>query len=263
MNEAEAIKEIAKQKEQKARDLKVDQELEWLIFGQANAKYWPSWESRQSNEWSKKLYELLGFTSMRNYSEGEGEKEFDCIEFVFPTHSFTFKISKFRSSYWDSDDDSTYGNIYLFFKGGEVASFGLIRGYNDYTGPTDPKVISVTSFIEGDWVDCLKEMTANAKSFYHWDKDRQKQERMSAEAADLKKKFGITDEDIASLAAAKQMVKDEPKPSKSFEIDFERYNEHKRFQEAGHGLGDWVKSNPIPSIGIIVGVITLLLIVNS
>lgn len=267
MNEAEIVKKIAAQKQQKAKDLKLDQHLEFLLFGQANARYWASWESRQPKEWSEKLYELLGLTSMRDYDDGEGEKKLDCFEFVFPNCTFTFKVSNFRSSYWDSDDDCTYGDLYVFYGDKEVASFGLIRGYDKYIGALDPKIVSVDSFIEGDWVNNFNEFVAKSKLFYHWDKDKEKRERASAEAAKLKKKFGITDDEIAQISSTIAKVHapeaNETKKGASFEVDLDRLNEQKKAYEVGEGFGAWIKKNPIASIFIGIGAITLLLLITS
>jgi len=272
MNEAEIIKKIAEQKKQKAVDLKIDQNMEFLLFGQGKARYWASWMPNQSSVWVDKLFELLHFKNIRTFTQGEGEKQLDCKEFIFPDYEFTFKISDFRSSYWDSEDDSSYADLHVFYGDKEVASFGLIQNHDNYIGALDPKVVSVDSFIEGDWIQHFNEFVTNAKLFYFWDEDRKKKERTSIETTKLKKKFGITDDEIAkvSLNIAKvhepnvnEPSVNEVKKGTSFEIDYDKLNELHSADKTSSGIVAWIKSNPRTSI--LIGAIAFVLfsLINS
>jgi hypothetical protein len=267
MNEAEIIKKIAEQKKQKAIDLRIDQDVEFLLFGQGKAKYWASWLPNQSSEWEKKLFELLKFKSIRTFTQGEGEKKFDCKEFIFSDYKFTFKISDFRSAYWDTDDDSSYGDLHVFYGEKEVASFGLIENHDSYIGALDPKVVSVDSFIEGDWIQHFNEFVTNAKLFYFWDEDRKKKERTSIETTKLKKKFGITDDEIAkvssNIAKVREPSVNEVKKGTSFEIDYDKFNELASADKTSGGIVAWIKANPRTSISIVAIAILLFSLITS
>uniref|UniRef100_UPI0040488185 hypothetical protein n=1 Tax=Polynucleobacter sp. TaxID=2029855 RepID=UPI0040488185 len=262
MNEAEIIKKIAEQKQQRAKDLKIDQGVEFLLFGQANAKYWASWMNNQPSAWVEKLFELLKFKSIKTFDEGEGDKSLDCKEFVFFDHKFTFKISAFRGSWWDSTDDARYADLYMYYGDELVASFGLIEDYHKHGDYSNQKVVSIDSFIEGDWVNQFKEFVANANLFYHWEKDDRKRKAIAAEAIVLKSKFGITDEEISSVSTAiEKLVEPEVKIKEDtpLNMDFDRLNEKKKAYDYGMGFANWIKANPKLTIAIGAGIFLILI----
>lgn len=266
MNEAEIIKKLAEQKQQRAIDLKIDQEVEFLLFGQARAKHWASWMSNQPKPWVSKLFELLKFRSIRTFDEGEGDKSFNCKEFVFSDHKFTFKISAFHSSWWDSDDNARYADLNMYYNEELVASFSLIENCNKRGDLLDTEVASIDSFIEGDWVNQFKEFVANAKLFWHWEEDDRKRRLAAAESTALKNKFGITDEEIASASVTiEKLVEPEPQIYKGapFEIDFEKLNQKKKAYDSGNEFAKWIKTNPKASIAIGASAIVLLLLITS
>ena len=156
--------------------------------------------------------------------------------------------------------------MYVYFNDELVASFGLIEDYDRHGDYSNPKVVSIDSFIEGDWVNQFKEFVANAKLFWHWDKDEKKRKAIAAEATALKNKFGITDEEISSVSATiERLVEPETKVYKGapFEIDFERLNEKKKAYDGGKGFAHWIKANPKASIAIGASAIAFLLLITS
>jgi hypothetical protein len=266
MNEAEIIKKIAEQKQQRARDLKIDQDVEFLLFGQANAKHWASWMTRQPSLWVEKLFELLNFKSIQTFDEDDGDKSLDCKEFVFPDHKFTFKISGFRSSWWDSNDTTRYAYLYMYYGDDLVASFGLNENSDKYGDNLTTKVVSIDSFIEGDWVTKFKEFVANAKIFYLWEKEDKKRKAIAAEAIALKNKFGITDEEISNASTTiKKIVEPETKAKRGtpFEVNYDKFNEQPSADKTSGGIVPWIKANPRTSISIVAIAILLFSLITA
>lgn len=197
MNDAEIIIKIAEKKRQEAIDSGIDKKLDSLLFGDVQAINWSTSESYESKEWSKKLYELTSLKSLNKYVSGKENDELDCYEFIFENYTFLFKITKFKSPWYDSEDTGSYADLSVIYCGSKVGEFGLIRKSEDYVGWLSPEVLSIDSFIDGDWVNHLNIFLSTAISFTEWLKDRKKIEEQSIEASKLKKKFGITDKDIS------------------------------------------------------------------
>jgi len=239
MSESQKILELVELKKKKVKDLGLDTQIENFIFGdELLGKHWGSWykEKTQSDEWFKRLKEIVGVQSIQNKKELIEDKKCDLIEIQLEKHKFTFGVT---SSFRYSIDDLSFGELYVYVDDTQVMEFRCIEYGSSYSDRV--KINSLEKFTDGEWVIELLEFFKNVNTFDESMNKYLHEEQEKIRIKNLKENFQITDEELKSI---KQNT--EINDSYSF----------------GNKIGKWVKDNQFKTF-LLISITFLILFVYS
>ena len=167
---SEFIEDIIARKIEKAKQLKLD---EIIVDLYDEIQHYPSWINRPNSQDSVK--EIV---SEAKYLDEDSDQ----MEIVFRDKKYVFKNKEKIS---EMDSSSCYGDVEVYSEGKKVFAVTKHAEYNPYACTWKP--LSIEAFIEGDWIDDIREMYSLVKK----QNESKKAKQYQAELERKKKDFGL------------------------------------------------------------------------
>ena len=195
MAKEKIIEEIVKEKIQKVKDLNLEIDVLYLIFGSVGMDGAVSWATDKSAR-QEKFNNELGIESINKIHKAE---DVNCDFYNLATKEFKIAFGFTSHNKWNEVHDSENmgkGKLYFYFNEKLVLEFDVINHTTDNS--TYPTITTdrIVKFYDGEWVKLVKGFIGNIRALNNKNMEAFRLSNGKNNSDTLKDNFNITDEDI-------------------------------------------------------------------